>query len=28
LVREKPTEAYEDSFVDILKARQIFSFGQ
>jgi NAD(P)-dependent dehydrogenase (short-subunit alcohol dehydrogenase family) len=28
LVREKPTEAYEESFVDILKARQIFSFGQ
>jgi NAD(P)-dependent dehydrogenase (short-subunit alcohol dehydrogenase family) len=28
LVRDKPTEAYEESFVDILKARQIFSFGQ
>jgi NAD(P)-dependent dehydrogenase (short-subunit alcohol dehydrogenase family) len=28
LVREKPREAYDDSFVDILKSRQIFSFGQ
>ena len=28
LVRERPGEAYEESFVDILKSRQIFSFGQ
>jgi NAD(P)-dependent dehydrogenase (short-subunit alcohol dehydrogenase family) len=28
LVRNRPTEAYEDSFIDILKSRQIFSFGQ
>jgi NAD(P)-dependent dehydrogenase (short-subunit alcohol dehydrogenase family) len=28
LVRDKPGEAYDESFVDILKARQIFSFGQ
>ncbi|HVE19704.1 MAG TPA: hypothetical protein VNB52_11485, partial [Ilumatobacteraceae bacterium] len=28
LVREKPGQAYEESFVDILKARQIFGFGQ
>ncbi|MEO7370757.1 MAG: SDR family NAD(P)-dependent oxidoreductase [Ilumatobacteraceae bacterium] len=28
LVRSRPREAYEDSFIDILKARQIFSFGQ
>lgn len=28
LVRDKPGDAYEESFVDILKARQIFSFGQ
>ena len=28
LVRDRPGEAYEESFVDFLKARQIFSFGQ
>ena len=28
MVRESPGEAYDDSFVDRLKARQIFSFGQ
>jgi hypothetical protein len=28
MVREMPGEAYEDSFVELLKSRQIFSFGQ
>jgi hypothetical protein len=28
MVREAPGEAYDDTFVDRLKARQIFSFGQ
>ena len=28
MVRETPGEAYDDTFVDRLKARQIFSFGQ
>jgi len=28
MVREMPGEAYEESFVDMLKSRQIFSFGQ
>ena len=28
MVREMPREAYEDSFVEQLKSRQIFSFGQ
>ena len=27
LVRERPGEAYDDSFVESLKARQIFNFG-
>ena len=28
LVRDRPGEAYEESFVDVLKSRQIFGFGQ
>jgi len=28
MVREMPREAYEDSFVEQFKSRQIFSFGQ
>ncbi|HZX56556.1 MAG TPA: SDR family oxidoreductase [Ilumatobacteraceae bacterium] len=28
MVREMPRDAYEESFVDLLKSRQIFSFGQ
>ena len=28
MVREMPGEAYEDSFVELLRSRQIFSFGQ
>ena len=28
LVRDRPGEAYEESFVDVLKARSIFGFGQ
>ncbi|MDP9463957.1 MAG: SDR family oxidoreductase [Actinomycetota bacterium] len=28
MVREMPGEAYEESFVELLKSRQIFSFGQ
>ncbi len=27
LVRERPGEAYEDSFVELLRSRQLFSFG-
>jgi hypothetical protein len=26
LVRERPTEAYEQSFVELLRARQLFNF--
>ena len=28
MVRETPRDAYEESFVELLKSRQIFSFGQ